>query len=73
MSHEDLVTLITTPIEEVTQAPPPATRPPNVKMEPMRLIKNTGNDRVIDELRQTLAPQSSLDAGLAGVLPVRLR
>ncbi len=27
----------------------------------MRLIKNTGNDRVIDELRQALAPQSSLD------------
>jgi hypothetical protein len=26
----------------------------------MKLIKNTGNDRVIDELRQTLAPQSSL-------------
>jgi hypothetical protein len=27
----------------------------------MRLIKNTGSDRVIDELRQTLAPSSSLD------------
>ena len=27
----------------------------------MKLIKNTGNDRVIDELRQTLAPPSSLD------------
>ncbi len=27
----------------------------------MRLIKNTGNDRVIDELRQVLGPQSSLD------------
>lgn len=27
----------------------------------MKLIKNTGSDRVIDELRQTLAPSSSLD------------
>ena len=27
----------------------------------MKLIKNTGNDRVIDELRQTLVPPSSLD------------
>src|ERR1022692_1724970 len=27
----------------------------------MKLIKNTGSDRVIDELRQTLAPPSSLD------------
>jgi hypothetical protein len=27
----------------------------------MRLIKNTGNDRVIDELRQIVVPQSSLD------------
>src|SRR5713101_5194734 len=27
----------------------------------MKLIKNTGSDRVIDELRQTLVPQSSLD------------
>lgn len=27
----------------------------------MRLIKNTGNDRVIDELRQTLANQAALD------------
>src|SRR5208337_4036898 len=27
----------------------------------MKLIRNTGSDRVIDELRQTLAPQSSLD------------
>ena len=27
----------------------------------MKLIKNTGNDRVIDELRQTFAPPSSLD------------
>ncbi|MGH9351683.1 MAG: helicase, partial [Terriglobia bacterium] len=27
----------------------------------MRLIKNTGNDRVIDELRQSLPSQSSLD------------
>jgi hypothetical protein len=27
----------------------------------MRLIKNIGNDRVIDELRQTLVPPSSLD------------
>lgn len=27
----------------------------------MRLIKNTGNDRVIDELRQTLLPYSTLD------------
>ena len=27
----------------------------------MKLIKNTGNDRVIDELRQALAPPSSLD------------
>ena len=27
----------------------------------MRLIRNTGSDRVIDELRQSLAPQSSLD------------
>jgi Helicase conserved C-terminal domain/SNF2-related domain len=27
----------------------------------MKLIKNTGSDRVIDELRQTLAPASSLD------------
>ena len=26
----------------------------------MRLIRNTGNDRVIDELRQTLATSSSL-------------
>ena len=28
---------------------------------PMKLIKNTGRDRVIDELRQTLASPSSLD------------
>jgi hypothetical protein len=27
----------------------------------MRIIRNTGSDRVIDELRQSLAPQSSLD------------
>ena len=27
----------------------------------MKLIRNTGNDRVIDELRRTLAPPSSLD------------
>jgi hypothetical protein len=27
----------------------------------MRLIKNSGNDRVIDELRKALAPQSTLD------------
>src|SRR5450759_4705969 len=27
----------------------------------MKLIKNSGSDRVIDELRQTLAPPSSLD------------
>jgi len=27
----------------------------------MRLIRNTGNDRVIDELRQSLLPGSSLD------------
>src|ERR1700674_1707691 len=27
----------------------------------MKLIKNAGSDRVIDELRQTLAPPSSLD------------
>lgn len=27
----------------------------------MKLIKNTGSDRVIDELRRTLAPPSSLD------------
>ena len=27
----------------------------------MKLIKNTGNDRVIDELRQALASSSSLD------------
>ena len=27
----------------------------------MRLIKNIGSDRVIDELRQTLVPPSSLD------------
>lgn len=27
----------------------------------MKLIKNTGSDRVIDELRQTLATASSLD------------
>ena len=27
----------------------------------MKLIKNTGNDRVIDELRQTLVPPSALD------------
>lgn len=27
----------------------------------MKLIKNTGNDRVIDELQKVLAPQSSLD------------
>ena len=27
----------------------------------MRLIKNTGDDRVIDELRQVLSPDSSLD------------
>lgn len=27
----------------------------------MKLIKNTDSDRVIDELRQTLAPPSSLD------------
>ncbi len=27
----------------------------------MKLIKNTGSDRVIDELRQILAPKSSLD------------
>ena len=27
----------------------------------MKLIKNIGSDRVIDELRQTLAPPSSLD------------
>ena len=27
----------------------------------MKLIMNTGSDRVIDELRQTLAPSSSLD------------
>src|ERR1035437_9416033 len=27
----------------------------------MKLIKNTGSDRVIDELRQTLAAPSSLD------------
>src|SRR5208337_3627284 len=27
----------------------------------MKLIKNTGSDRVVDELRQTLAPPSSLD------------
>jgi len=27
----------------------------------MKLIKNTGSDRVIDELRQILTPKSSLD------------
>jgi len=27
----------------------------------MKLIKNTGSDRVIDELRQSLTPPSSLD------------
>ena len=27
----------------------------------MKLIRNTGSDRVIDELRQTLTPPSSLD------------
>ena len=27
----------------------------------MRLIKNSGNDRVIDELRKALLPQSTLD------------
>ena len=27
----------------------------------MKLIRNTGSDRVIDQLRQTLAPQLSLD------------
>jgi hypothetical protein len=27
----------------------------------MKLIKNTGSDRVIDQLRLTLAPPSSLD------------
>lgn len=27
----------------------------------MRLIKNTGNDRVVDELRRSLQPQSTLD------------
>ena len=32
-----------------------------VKTAPMKLIKNTGNDRVIDELRQALASSSSLD------------
>ena len=27
----------------------------------MKLIKNSGNDRIIDELRKILTPQSSLD------------
>src|ERR1039457_118951 len=27
----------------------------------MKLVKNTGNDRVIDELRRSLVPPSSLD------------
>jgi len=35
----------------------------------MKLIKNTGNDRVIDELRQTLAPPSSLDLDLPHLNP----
>ena len=32
----------------------------------MKLIKNTGSDRVIDELRQTLAPPSSLSLASPG-------
>jgi hypothetical protein len=31
----------------------------------MRLIKNSGGDRVVDELRQCLAPQGSLDIATA--------
>jgi len=38
----------------------------------MKLIKNTGSDRVIDELRQTLAPPSSLDLA-SPRFPLRVR
>jgi len=33
----------------------------------MRLIKNTGNDRVIDELRTALVPDASLDVAASSL------
>ena len=39
----------------------------------MKLIKNTGSDRVIDELRQTLNASGVAGLGLSRFFPLRVR